>query len=110
MQDKVSQTLLRITQEALTNVRLYAQAHSVEVSLNAREDQVDLTVVDDGSGFNPGRTMERAPLEEKFGLIGMHERVREIGGTVAITSSPGRGTAVAVALPRHPKDRVELRK
>lgn len=89
--------LLRAAQEALANVRKHASANDVAVTLSYLEDRVSLDIQDDGFGFNP----DLAPTTASggFGLIGMRERAMRIGGWVAVESSPGRGTTIAVAIP-----------
>ncbi len=72
--------LLRVVQEALTNVRKHAGARHAAVSLNADDGVVTLTVADDGSGFDPGRL--EAALDHGFGLGSMRERVELVGGTL----------------------------
>jgi two-component system nitrate/nitrite sensor histidine kinase NarX len=88
--------LLRVVQEALTNVRKHAGAHLAAVSLSADEGVVTLAVVDDGSGFDPSR-LEDA-LDHGFGLASMRERVEQIGGTLAVDTAPGMGTRVVIQL------------
>jgi two-component system nitrate/nitrite sensor histidine kinase NarX len=88
--------LLRVVQEALTNVRKHAGARHVAVSLSAGDGIVTLTVADDGSGFDPDRLGEA--LDHGFGLASMRERVEQIGGTLAVQTAPGQGTRVEVRL------------
>jgi signal transduction histidine kinase len=87
--------LLRITQEALANVRKHAGAHRVDVELAFADagSPVTLRVGDDGRGFDPV-----APCTGS-GLGGIRERVDELGGALALTSAPGAGTRVEVRLP-----------
>jgi two-component system nitrate/nitrite sensor histidine kinase NarX len=95
--------LLRVVQEALTNVRKHAGARHATVSLNADGGAVTLTVADDGSGFDPGRLEEA--LDHGFGLGSMRERVELIGGTLAVHTAPGQGTRVEVRLQQEePRD------
>ena len=88
--------LLRVVQEALTNVRKHAGAQHATVSLNADDGMVALDVADDGIGFDPGRLEEA--LDHGFGLGSMRERVELIGGTLAVHTAPGQGTRVEVRL------------
>ena len=88
--------LLRVVQEALTNVRKHAGARRASVSLGAADGLVTLAVVDDGSGFDPGRLEEA--LDHGFGLASMRERVEQIGGTLSVDTAPGKGTRVEVRL------------
>jgi signal transduction histidine kinase len=84
--------LLRVCQEALANVRKHAAARHVSVRLCYADGSVRLTVADDGNGFDPGTA-------RGYGLKGMRERVRQVGGTVEITSAPGVGTEVSAEVP-----------
>ncbi|WP_338932338.1 sensor histidine kinase [Streptomyces netropsis] len=89
--------LLRLTQEALTNVARHARADLTAVTLAYLDGQVTLDIYDDGVGFTPGDGP--ADGRRTFGLHGMRERIAELGGTLTVESAPGEGTAVAAALP-----------
>ncbi|MBT2382341.1 sensor histidine kinase [Streptomyces sp. ISL-11] len=89
--------LLRLTQEALTNVARHARADRAAVTLSYLDGQVTLDVYDDGVGFTPDAPA--ADGRRTFGLHGMRERITELGGTLTVESAPGEGTAVAAALP-----------
>ncbi|HEX6678462.1 MAG TPA: sensor histidine kinase [Actinomycetes bacterium] len=93
--------LLRITQEALANVRRHAHASRVTVTLSYMEDVAVLDVQDDGVGFDPRRTADRATRPEAggFGLAAMRQRVDRLGGSLAVESAPGAGTTLVVELP-----------
>lgn len=84
----------RLVQEAITNISKYARARRVWVSLSAHRGQVEVSVRDDGVGFDPS-----APAKSAFGLLGMRFRVEAEGGKLTLVSSPGRGTQVVVSLP-----------
>ena len=86
--------LYRIAQEALTNVARHAQAQHVAVKLIMTPAYVQLTIEDDGVGFDP----MRAP-SDRHGLIGMQERSRLLGGTLEVGSDPDGGTRVQVIVP-----------
>jgi two-component system nitrate/nitrite sensor histidine kinase NarX len=88
--------LLRVVQEALTNVRKHAGAHQAAVSLSEDDGVVTLAVVDDGSGFDPSRLEEA--LDHGFGLASMRERVEQIGGRLEVHTAPGMGTRIVVQL------------
>ena len=94
----VETTLLRVTQEALANVRKHAQARSVAITLSYLGDVVLLDVQDDGVGLARG-TAVADPQDGGFGLIAMRERVAQLGGELLIESEPGEGTTVAVSIP-----------
>ena len=84
--------LMRVVQEALTNVRKHAGARKAQVSLQ-QQDGLRITIEDDGKGFDP------AALDndrDRFGLFTMRERVERVGGRLEIDSVAGRGTRVCV--------------
>jgi signal transduction histidine kinase len=91
--------LYRIVQESLNNVAKHAQARHVWVTAGEGDDGlVHLRIRDDGVGFDPGRA-EQLQREGHFGLAGMSERVRMVGGTLEVHSAPQQGTTIEVALP-----------
>jgi signal transduction histidine kinase len=87
----------RIVQEALTNVWKHADATRVEVRVCCEDRVVTASVADNGRGFNVESTMRSR--ETGLGLFGMQERVALVGGTLNLTSEPGRGTRVAIHIP-----------
>ncbi len=87
----------RLVQEALTNISKHAKARNVWVNLGERQGQVEVSVRDDGAGFNT-----KAQTSSAYGLVGMRFRVEAEGGTLAVVSSPGRGTSIQVRLPQLP--------
>jgi signal transduction histidine kinase len=84
--------LYRVVQESLTNVVRHARAQTAVIDVKQQGGVLELEVRDDGAGFAPEK---RTP---GVGVIGMQERVRELGGMVRIDSEPGRGTSVRVRL------------
>jgi signal transduction histidine kinase len=86
----------RVVQEALTNVTRHAQASTVSVALTRFGARVRVLIEDDGVGFDASARPGRGHL----GVDGMEERARLVGGTVAVTSTPGEGTTVIVEVPR----------
>ena len=82
-------------QEALSNTLQHAGAQAVEVQLRLIDQELQLTISDDGNGF--AADVDRLQMGH-FGLIGMRERAREIGAALDIISSPGAGTRVVVKL------------
>jgi len=94
LQPEVEDSLFRICQEALANIRRHSRARTAQVHLTCDAGAARLLVRDDGIGFDP-----EAPREGSFGLIGIEERARRCGGTVRITSKPGQGTIIDVEIP-----------
>lgn len=84
--------LLRCAQESLANVRKHAAASTVTCVLARNGDDVDLEVTDDGVGFILADA-------QGFGIDGMRRRLAELGGELTVTSSPGDGTRVLIAVP-----------
>ena len=80
--------LLRIIQEALTNVRKHAQAQRVDIRIAVRDGSAEATVQDDGAGFDPARV--RPAGGHRFGLQVMRERAEEVGARVQVHSAPAR--------------------
>lgn len=89
--------LVRIAQEALSNVRKHAGASHVQVIVEADEEAVAVRIVDDGHGFDP-LLLDRTGWP-RFGLQTMRERAQAIGGTFDVVSAPGEGTSIAVHVP-----------
>ena len=89
----VESTIYRVAQEALTNAAKHAGADRAEVRLVFEHDAVELTVTDDGIGFDP------AAATNGFGLVGMRERVALVRGTFELVSAPGAGTTLRVTVP-----------
>ncbi len=91
--------LFRIVQEALRNIRKHSQASRVVTVVEFGEGRVRITVDDNGQGFElPGRTSDLA-IAGKLGLIGIHERIHLLGGTLTVHSEPGKGTTMTVDVP-----------
>jgi signal transduction histidine kinase len=86
--------IYRIVQEALTNCARHARAKSIRISIYGRHDWVQLSIQDDGVGFDPRQASPRG-----LGLIGIQERVRELEGKVTVTSQPEKGTILEVEVP-----------
>ncbi|HLE99621.1 MAG TPA: GAF domain-containing sensor histidine kinase [Gaiellaceae bacterium] len=89
--------VVRIVQEALSNVRKHSAASHVEVIVRADEHQVGVDIVDDGRGFDP--LLPARTGWPQLGLQTMRERAQAVGGTYEVVSSPGAGTRVSVLVP-----------
>jgi signal transduction histidine kinase len=90
--DEVKVGIYRLVQEALQNAATHAHAKNATVLLKRDRNGVVVEIIDDGKGFEPERT-------RGMGILGMEERVRQLGGELAIRSAPGKGTAVHAELP-----------
>ena len=90
--DEVKVGIYRLVQEALQNAATHAHAKNATVLLKRERNSVVVEIIDDGKGFQPERT-------RGMGILGMQERVRQLGGDLAIRSTPGKGTAVHAELP-----------
>lgn len=97
--DEAEVVLFRITQEALRNVWKHAEATTAEVMIEFDPDRTRVTVRDNGKGFEPPPMVGDLPRYGKLGLAGMQERAELLGGTLTISSGPGRGTTVVAELP-----------
>lgn len=91
---RVEVGLYRIAQEALNNIQQHAEAKHVIITLEATDDRVSMTIVDDGKGFDPSRIPDHS-----FGLIGVNERAKLLGGTFEIKSSTGEGAKAEIQVP-----------
>ena len=89
--DEVKVGIYRLVQEALQNAATHAHAKNATVLLKRERNSVVVEIIDDGKGFQPERT-------RGMGILGMEERVRQLGGELAIRSTPGKGTAVHAEL------------
>jgi two-component system sensor histidine kinase DegS len=90
---EIEESIYRLVQECLSNAVKHASATTVRVSVRESAETVEVTVGDDGVGFD-GTGVSRG-----FGLVGMRERVALVNGTMKIETDPGRGTAVLLHLP-----------
>ncbi len=91
--------LFRIYQEALANVREHAQASEVSLRLRFLPRSVAMDITDDGTGFAWDGDLKELIHRRCFGLVGIDERVRLLGGTWRVSTRPGSGTEVRVRLP-----------
>jgi signal transduction histidine kinase len=96
----VEENLLRIGQEALTNVIKHSRASLASIALEYGAEQVVLQIKDNGIGFAPENAV--GPNEGHFGLLGMSERAKRLEGHLEVLSALGKGTTVRVAIPLEP--------
>jgi len=89
----------RVVQESITNVLRHASARRVSVLIVRRPGVIELSIQDDGRGFDVRGTLDAAAADGHLGVIGMRERVRARGGSFHVASRPGAGTTVTVDIP-----------
>ncbi|MCQ3929621.1 MAG: hypothetical protein DPW16_04125 [Chloroflexi bacterium] len=92
---RIEAGLYRVVQESLTNIRRHAHANTVTIRISMTPENVHLMIEDDGYGFDPSNI----PQEGRYGLIGLNERVKLLGGTLNLQSNPNSGTRVEVQIP-----------
>ncbi len=90
----VEDVVYRVAQEALNNVARHADASAVTVSLVESPRQIMMRITDDGKGGVPADISTG-----RYGLVGMRERIRSVGGQLSIESAPGQGTAIQAVIP-----------
>ncbi|TIV06261.1 MAG: histidine kinase, partial [Mesorhizobium sp.] len=95
----VALCLFRVAQEALRNVSRHASASQVRVSLLRKGDELNLTIQDNGKGYDPRALSKKASL----GLASMRQRVDLVSGSIEINSGKGSGTTVLVSVPLREK-------
>ena len=95
----------RIAQEALRNVIAHAGASRADVRLLQMGDHAQITIADDGRGFDAA---DRGERDTGLGLVSMSERARMIGGTVSIVSAPHQGTRVQATIPMHARVKLDV--
>ena len=98
--EEMAVAVFRITQEAVTNMLRHAQAHNLLVRLQRLPEGLSLMICDDGLGFSPAIDPAR---EGQRGMAGMNERIDQLGGTLSVSSQPGKGTRIDALLPWAPR-------
>ena len=91
--------IFRIIQEAFNNILKHARAKNVVIQLYYNENQIEVTVEDDGAGFISGNTIKNGNFQAKSGLLNMKKRAKLIEGNCEITSKPGKGTMIHLSIP-----------
>lgn len=95
LSDELKVCIYRLVQEALNNAASHSSANSAKVTLVQLAGNIHVEIVDNGVGFDPGRS-------RGMGILGMEERVRYLGGWLAIASTPGKGATVTAEIPVQP--------
>jgi signal transduction histidine kinase len=98
-------SIYRICQESLNNIVRHSEATQATIRLDREGDRVDIVIGDNGRGFTPAEYNPPEPDKSGFGLLGIEERVRMLGGRLSVRSSPGSGTLISISLKwqrRHP--------
>ena len=90
---ELESTIYRLVQEALTNVAKHSRAEHVRLRVVEQGGTIEISVSDDGVGFDPGAA------QPGFGVLGMRERVAMVGGSLELTSAPGTGTTMRAVIP-----------
>jgi two-component system NarL family sensor kinase len=91
---RVEAGLYRVAQEALENIAQHSAAQTASLNLSITPEQVILEIIDNGRGFEPGQTPA-----DRFGLVGMNERMRLMGGSLELKTNPGAGTLIRAVVP-----------
>ena len=95
--DEIRITLYRIIQESLTNTAKHSNAEKIEIFLKTNESVIELTIQDNGGGFQPS---SKIPSEKSgLGLVGMQERIEGVGGSFHIQPTPGEGVQITALIP-----------
>jgi signal transduction histidine kinase len=95
----VETALYRVVQESLTNVARHAAAQRASLILERRDGALQAIVEDDGQGFDVEAIWRSPQSRQRLGLLGMQERLTDLGGSLEVESAPGRGTTVFARVP-----------
>lgn len=104
LQPEEELSLYRISQEALSNIARHARASRVSIHLKYQQEEVLLTIHDNGIGFNLPESPSVFAKQGHFGLLGLHERAELIGANLSIKSAPGEGTLLSINLKYNQKE------
>jgi len=105
LETPVELELLRICQEALTNVRMHSRAQNVQVKIKSVGNHLEVSIADDGCGFDALAFYRNGAEAKGYGLAVMRERAESIGGRLRVLSLPRRGTEIQVEVPVNPRQR-----
>lgn len=99
LSNELETACFRVAQEAITNILRHASATEVEMHLTSEGDELLLTIVDDGKGFDMAAARQRALVGGSIGILGMEERILLLGGNLEMESAPAQGTRIRARFP-----------
>lgn len=102
LDEQVRVLLYRSVRELFINIAKHSRAGRVQVDMHRRDGNLEITVRDDGVGFDPERIQNRERLKG-FGLFSLQERLASLGGKMEIRSAPGQGTTIILSAPVNPE-------
>ena len=98
LSEEVEIAVYRVVHGALANIVGHADARSISLIMRKRNGRLHVLIEDDGVGFDPEKVMA-GPVEERFGLLAMEERLQSVGGGLRVQSTVGEGTTIYVEVP-----------
>jgi two-component system NarL family sensor kinase len=99
LSEELRMTLYRISQESLHNIIRHSKATTAGLHLRMENQSVTLIIEDNGKGFSVANDFAALVAEKHYGLAGMKERAEAVGGTLQVSSTPGKGTKLRVNIP-----------
>ncbi|MBE2270183.1 MAG: YHS domain-containing protein [Anaerolinea sp.] len=99
LNEAVELALFRVAQEAVQNAKRHGQAQHITLQVHFSPHELTLTISDDGNGFQLPDQFDSLAMTGHYGLLGMIERVQQLGGSIQIISKPEHGTQIRVVLP-----------
>lgn len=103
MSEEIRISLFKSVRELLINIVKHAKANQVKVSIRREDNNIQITVEDDGIGFSPSEDKQLGKIPG-YGLFSIHERLKYLGGFLEIESKPGQGTRVTLVAPLEKKE------
>jgi signal transduction histidine kinase len=99
LQPDIETACFRIVQESLANAARHARASRLALKMRVHEGRLELTIEDDGTGFELEQVRSAQRRDRHFGIVAMTERARLVGGAFAIHAAPGAGVRIEVSVP-----------
>jgi len=91
--------IFRIIQESINNIIKYAKAENIKISIHYSEENMKISITDDGIGFDPDTIIANKKIGEMAGLKNMRQRAESLNGKLTIDSTPGKGTLLNIIIP-----------